>query len=140
MLQNDESSSMLKNVSEALTLIFFVIGILVLPIMFLYSLRKYWRVSDPKERNYRLLSSLEMFCYCYVLYGFAFIPILHNVFEEWAIWSYYPSVWASLAGYSDRNLIMGVMGDAFCCLLMIPLFSLWSRWFGYTIDDVFYAN
>jgi hypothetical protein len=62
MLQNDESSSMLKNVGEALTLIFFVIGILVLPIMFLYSLRKYWRVSEPKEKNYRLLSSLEMFC------------------------------------------------------------------------------
>jgi hypothetical protein len=137
MSQDENTVPFFHNVFSALTYLFYVAAIIVLPILFIRSIIICLATKDKNEKRCRLFLSLELFGYCYSLYGLLLIPVLHNVFEEWWIWSYFPTIWGAIAGYPESDLIMGVFGDAFTCILLAPIFGFIANRYGSINDNRF---
>lgn len=137
MNQDENTVPFFHNLFGALTYLLYLAAIILLPIMIIRSFIQYVTTKDRDEKKCRLFLLLELFGYCYSLYGFLLIPVLHNVFEEWWIWSYFPTIWGAIAGYPESDLIMGVLGDAFTCILLAPIFGVIANRYGTISDDRF---
>jgi hypothetical protein len=60
------------------------------------------------------------------------------VYDDWWLWQHFPTFWGMFGDWGHHKRMEAVLCDGLTCVVLAPVFSLWSRKYGQLVDDEYF--